>query len=91
MTTTQASRAGFQPNSRLLIAGSVLMGAGALIGLTGFAISGSALLSAARRWINDMEQPPSSLARQKWAQAKAATAAGASAWHDSHPASTRAE
>jgi hypothetical protein len=35
-----------------------------------------------------MEVPPSELARQKWAQAKTAAAAGTSAWQNGSKAST---
>jgi hypothetical protein len=63
-----------------LKAGAILIGAGAAIGLIGLAVSGGHVLAATRRWIDEMETPPSELARQKWAQGKAAAQAGASAW-----------
>jgi hypothetical protein len=65
------------------------VGAGTLIALTGLAVGGGHLLSATRQWINDMEVPPSELARLKWTQARAAMAAGAAAWQNGaqpHPA-----
>ena len=37
-------------------------------------------LSATRRWIGEMEVPPSELAKIKWTQARSAAAAGAAAW-----------
>ena len=40
-----------------------------------------------RRWINEMEVPPSELARLKWVQARAAYTAGASAWQNGSQAS----
>ena len=43
---------------------------------------GSALLSATRQWVNQLEQPPSEMARRKWQQAKAAASAGAEAWRN---------
>ena len=46
-----------------------------------------ALISAARRYVERMEQPPSDVARRKWQQTKAAAAAGAAAWRDSPPGS----
>ena len=39
-------------------------------------------MAATRRWIREMEVPPSELARLKYAQAKAAVAAGTSAWQN---------
>ncbi len=65
-----------------LITGAVLLGAGAVIGLVGLAIGGGHLVAATRRWLKELEVPPSELARQKWAQARAAVEAGASAWND---------
>jgi hypothetical protein len=59
-----------------------LVGVGTLIALTGLAVGGGHLLSVTRQWINEMEVPPSELARLKWTQARAAMAAGAAAWQD---------
>ena len=70
-----------------LITSAVMVGAGTLIVLAGLAIGGGHLAAATRRWVREMEVPPSELARQKWAQAKAAYAAGASAWQDGSQAS----
>lgn len=65
-----------------LITGAVMLGAGTLIALVGLAIGGGHLVAATRRWIKEMEVPPSELARQKWAQARTAVEAGASAWQN---------
>jgi hypothetical protein len=43
---------------------------------------GSALLSATRQWVKQLEQPPSVMARRTWQQAKVAAAAGAEAWRN---------
>jgi hypothetical protein len=48
--------------------------------LAGLIVGGSHLVSATRKWVQEMEVPPSDLAKAKWAQAKAAASAGASAW-----------
>lgn len=63
-----------------LKAGAILIGVGAVIGLIGMAVSGGHVLAATRRWVDELETPPSELARQKWVQGKAAMQAGASAW-----------
>ena len=82
----------FRLNTRPLIVGGALMGLGGLLGLAGIVIGGSALAVAMRDWANRQEVPPSELARHHWARAKAATAAGATAWrngtreHTSRPA-----
>jgi hypothetical protein len=65
-----------------MITSAALFGAGALIALAGLAVGGSHLFSATRRWIREMETPPSEQARIKWAQAKTAAAAGAAAWQN---------
>ena len=53
-----------------LITGAALVGAGAMIALAGLAVGGSHLLSATRRWSEEMEVPPKEQPRIKWAQAK---------------------
>jgi hypothetical protein len=79
MSDTQS---GPQFESVPLITGAVLLGAGALIGAVGLAVGGGHLIAATRRWIKEMEVPPSELARQKWSQARTAVEAGASAWQN---------
>jgi hypothetical protein len=81
-SSTQASSKGFQLNSGPLIFGVVLMAVGSTLGVAGFAVGGATIVSAARRWVRDMEQPPSELVRQHWQKTKAATAAGANAWNN---------
>jgi hypothetical protein len=65
-----------------LIIGGVLVGVGAMLVMAGIAVGGAHVFAATRRWVNEMETPPSELARQKWAQAKAAAAAGTAAWQN---------
>jgi hypothetical protein len=65
-----------------IITGAALFGAGALIALAGLAVGGTHLFAATRRWIQQMEVPPSEQARIKWAQAKTAAAAGTAAWQN---------
>ena len=81
--TNDATRSNLpQFSSGPLITSAVLVGVGTFIALTGLALGGSHLMSATRRWIREMEVPPSELARLKYAQAKAAVAAGSSAWQN---------
>ena len=68
--------------SGLLITGGSLIGAGALIALAGLAVGGTHVFSATRRWVQEMEVPPSELARIKWGQARSAATAGAAAWQN---------
>jgi hypothetical protein len=65
-----------------MLTGAGLVGAGGLIALAGLAVSGFHLLSAIRRWVDEMEVPPSQLAKIKLAQARAAAVAGAGAWQN---------
>jgi hypothetical protein len=73
---------GPQFSSAPLITSAVMVGAGTLLIFTGLAVGGSHLLSATRRWVREMEVPPSELAKLKYAQAKAAMAAGTAAWQN---------
>ena len=76
------SSEGMQLNRSLLVGGGVLIGVGGLLGLTGMVLVGSALLSATRQWVKQLEQPPSVMARRRWQQAKVAASAGAQAWRN---------
>ena len=78
-----ASRGDLQLSWRRIAGGGVLIGIGGLLGFTGMLLVGSAIVSAARQRVNQLEQPPSELAKRKWQQARAATTAGAKAWRNS--------
>ncbi len=65
-----------------LIISAAMVGAGTLIVLAGLAVGAGYLAAVTRRRINEMDVPPSELARQRWAQTKAAVAAGTSAWQN---------
>jgi hypothetical protein len=81
-TNTQRSSNLPEVRSGPIITGGALVAAGALIALAGFAVGGSHLVAATRRWIREMEVPPSELAKIKWSQAKSAAAAGTAAWQN---------
>lgn len=80
---------GLELRSGPLITAAAIAGAGAVLLIAGLAVGGSHVVAATRRWVNAMEVPPAELARLKWAQAKAAAAAGAGAWNDSSPGHDR--
>ncbi len=65
-----------------LLTGGALIAVGGVIALAGFVIGGAHLLAATRRWVKEMEIPPSELAKLKLAQARAAASAGADAWQN---------
>jgi hypothetical protein len=81
MQNSQSSPAGFELNKTQAMTGAVLVAAGSLIGLAGAIIGGHAMYSAACRWFGELEVPPSEVIKHKWHQTKAATQAGAVAWH----------
>jgi hypothetical protein len=78
------SSSGFQLNATQMIIGVAMVGAGALIGVTGMIIGGTALFSSTRKWFRELEVPPSEVVKSKWGQTMAATHAGASAWQQHH-------
>ena len=84
MSTSTENSSSSWPEFRTgpIITGTALVGAGALIALAGLAVGGTHLFAATRRWIQEMEVPPSEQARIKWAQAKSAAAAGNAAWRN---------
>ena len=65
----------------------MLVALGGLLGFTGMALVSSALLSATRQWVDQLERPPTEVARRRWEQTKAAASAGAAAWRDNPPSS----
>ncbi len=77
---------GFQVPTRHMIIGGTLFGVGCAMCIAGLAVSGSGMLSSMQRWVNELERPPSEIAKGTWAQAKAAYAAGARAWQDENTA-----
>ena len=83
----QGSRGDIQLNRNLLVGGGVLVALGGLLGFTGMALMSSALLSATRQWVDQLERPPTEVARRRWEQTKAAASAGAAAWRDNPPSS----
>jgi hypothetical protein len=70
----------FSVNSAPMIVGAVLFGAGSLIGLSGVIVGGTAMMSAGRRWLRELQVQPSEVAKNEMGQAKAATIAGPSTW-----------
>ena len=73
-----------QVRSGPLVVGGILIGIGAVAAMAGVAVAGTHLVAATLAWINDLETPPSQLAKLKWEQAKHAASTGAASWRD-HP------
>ena len=68
-----------------MITSAVLVGAGTFSSSLGLAVGSSHLLSVTRLRVREMEVPPNELAKQKYAQARAAVAAGTAAWQNGIP------
>jgi hypothetical protein len=81
VTTTEAPLEEAQRN-RVMVVGGVLVGVGGLLGAAGALLVSSAFISATRRWMRQLDPPPSTIAKVKWQQARAATTAGARAWRN---------
>ena len=81
-----ASNGDVQLDRQRIAGGGVLIGIGGLLGFSGMVLASAAIVSAARQRVNQLEQPPSELAKRKWQQTRAATTAGAMAWRNSPPA-----
>lgn len=75
-----SSSTSFQLNSTPMIVSAALIGASAIVGFTGLIVGTSAMVSATRQWLHDLDMPASDVVKQKLGHAKAATVAGASAW-----------
>ena len=80
MSNGRAANGGVQLNKNLLISGAVLVGIGGALGAAGLLLGSTAVASAMRQWVKQLDQPPTEMAKQKWQQARAATQAGAKAW-----------
>ncbi len=82
--SAQTQQKGNMPEFRTgpLITAAGLVGVGTMIALAGLAVGGAHLLAATRRWVQEMDVPPSEVAKLKWAQARTAAAAGTAAWRN---------
>jgi hypothetical protein len=70
---------------RLLVSAAVLEATAGALGLAGLVLCTVAVTAVTRQRVAKMEVPPSELARQQWAKARAATSAGMGAWRSMAP------
>jgi hypothetical protein len=82
-----SSKGDIQLNRSLIVGGGVLVAVGGLLGFAGMALLSSALISATRQWVDHLDEPPSAMAKRRWAQTKHAATAGAAAWRNGPPSS----
>jgi len=85
MSHDQAAQSSFPLNKEQVVAGAVLIGVGGAIVLAGAAMAGTALVTAFRQRVQQMDVPPGELARQHWSAVKHAANAGAAVWLKEQP------
>jgi hypothetical protein len=76
---TSQTESSIELNRGLLVGGVVLISVGALIGLVGGIATSAAMIGAARSWARQLDEPPSAMARRRFAQARTAALASAQA------------
>jgi hypothetical protein len=84
--TTKTVVSSLNVDMKLIRIGAILVGVGGSLGFAGLVVGGSAVLAATRQWANQLEQPPTELAKQNWQRVLAASSAGAAAWKQRPPA-----
>lgn len=84
MATQDNFFSGFQVNRPLITGGAVLTGVGATLGMAGAVMICTALASAGRGWLRQMDMPPSRMAHRALHEAKVASSAGWDAWRAEH-------
>jgi hypothetical protein len=89
MNSNVAPQSKLQINTGQIRAGAILIGVGGTFVLAGAVVAGTALWSAFQQRVQQMDVPPSELARQHWSAVKHATSAGADVWLKEQPAGKR--
>jgi hypothetical protein len=82
MMRNSVSRPTIQINRSLLSSGVVLLCVGFFLWWIGAALAASALGQAAMKWIDQLEESPSEMARRRAHQFKEAVSAGSKAWQE---------
>jgi hypothetical protein len=85
MASAPAPHQPIQFNNTLWARGAMVAILGSVLVAVGMFLGGTAVFSAARQWIKQLETPPSETARDMFHHIQAATSAGAKAWKvDAH-------
>lgn len=74
-----ADESAIQVDTRAIKRGMWAVVIGSLLSMVGILMASSELATVARRYVQQMDTPPSELAKQGWANARLAAAAGAAA------------
>jgi len=77
-----STRPAFEVNRTWMSSGVVLLCVGFFLWLIGAALSATALAQAAMKWISQLEESPSEMARRRAHQFKEAVVAGSKAWQE---------
>jgi hypothetical protein len=86
MHKSQAAQAAkLEFNVQQLRAGAIMIGVGGVIAFAGAAVAGLAIAAAFQRRVQQMDVPPTELARQHWSAVKHATATGVGVWRNEAP------
>jgi len=70
----------FDVNRGLVTTGVILIGLGSIMVVAGAGLTTTAVFAASRRFVQQMETPPSEIVKQNIVRARRAAEAGASAW-----------
>jgi hypothetical protein len=89
MYNSQAAKAKLEFNAGQIRAGAILLGIGGTIAFAGAALAGLAIASAFSRRVQQMDVPPTELARQHWSAVKHATTTGVGVWRNEAPGVTQ--
>jgi hypothetical protein len=79
-TARPSGTATIEVNRPLLTGGLVMLGVGWLLCMGGGIAVSVAAVAATRSWVRQWEEPPSAMARRRYAQARSAAVAGAQGW-----------
>jgi hypothetical protein len=79
---SNSTRPAFEINKGLMSPGVVLLFIGFFLWWVGAALSAAALAKAAMKWMDQLEESPSEIARRRAHQFKEAVSAGSKAWKD---------
>ena len=66
----------------LLISGVLLLSVGSVLVFAGAVVTGGVAVRVTRRWMQQLEEPPTAVARRRLGQARTAVSAGARGWRE---------
>jgi len=85
MYNRQAPQSKLEFNVEQIRAGAIMVGVGGVIAFAGASVVGLAIAAAFQRRVQQMDVPPTELARQHWSAVRHATATGVGVWRNEAP------